>query len=81
MKLFCLFLLFCLVGCADRYSLDKDRGPNPEGIVTNNPLSLPPDYMLRAPEPTKSIPKENKEKFQTPDAQTETSSVPEKTEE
>lgn len=50
--LYVLILLF-LAGCGDNYSLDEKRGPNPEGIVTTHPLSLPPDYMLRAPEPVK----------------------------
>ena len=49
-KIFCLFLFFCLAGCADRFSLDKGRGPDPQGFVTNNPLVLPPDYLLRAPQ-------------------------------
>lgn len=57
-KIFCLFLVFCLTGCGDRYSLDKGRGPDPQGIVTNNPLTLPPDYLLRAPEPSTSNQKE-----------------------
>lgn len=68
MKVFCLFLLICLTGCADRYSLDKGRGPDPRGIVTNNPLVLPPDYLLRAPEP--AAPEQNqtekKESAETP---------------
>ena len=59
-KIFCLFLLLCLSGCADRYSLDKDRGPEAEGISTNNPLVLPPDYLLRAPEPAKTVKKKTK---------------------
>lgn len=40
-----------LSGCGDHYSLDKDRGPDPKGIQTQNYLVLPPDYTLRAPEP------------------------------
>ena len=59
-KIFCLFLLLCLSGCADRYSLDKDRGPEAEGISTNNPLVLPPDYLLRAPKPAKTVKKKTK---------------------
>lgn len=51
MKIFCVLLLLFLTGCGDRYSLDEKRGPDPKGIVTTHPLSLPPDYMLRAPEP------------------------------
>lgn len=54
MKFFCVLLLLFLTGCGDRYSLDEKRGPDPEGFVTTHPLSLPPDYMLRAPEPVKS---------------------------
>ncbi|MGN1080355.1 MAG: hypothetical protein ACI4TE_09320 [Alphaproteobacteria bacterium] len=66
MKVFCLFLLFCLAGCADRYSLDKGRGPDPQGIVTGNPLVLPPDYLLRAPEPAAAAEKPaDSEKNQT----------------
>lgn len=44
--------IIALTGCADRYSLDKNRGPDPSGITTHNQLSLPPDFLLRAPEPT-----------------------------
>ena len=75
MKVFCLFLLICLAGCADRYYLDKGRGPDPQGIVTNNPLVLPPDYLLRAPEPAATAEKpaaseqnqtEKKESAETP---------------
>ena len=50
MKLFCVLLVLFLTGCGDRYSLDEKRGPDPKGIITTHPLSLPPDYMLRAPE-------------------------------
>lgn len=53
MKIFCVLLLLFLTGCGDRYSLDEKRGPDPEGFVTTHPLSLPPDYLLRAPEPVK----------------------------
>ena len=53
MKVLCVLMLLFLTGCGDNYSLDEKRGPNPEGIVTTHPLSLPPDYMLRAPEPIK----------------------------
>ena len=49
MKILCVLLLLFLTGCGDRYSLDEKRGPDPKGIVTTHPLSLPPDYMLRAP--------------------------------
>ena len=51
MKLFCVLLILFLTGCGDRYSLDEKRGPDPKGFVTTHPLSLPPDYLLRAPEP------------------------------
>ncbi|MBR1777944.1 MAG: hypothetical protein IJ752_05100 [Alphaproteobacteria bacterium] len=51
MKFLSLLLLLFLTGCGDRYSLDEKRGPDPQGFVTTHPLSLPPDYMLRAPEP------------------------------
>lgn len=73
MKIFCLLLLFCLSGCADRYSLDKGRGPDPQGIVANNPLVLPPDYLLRAPEPAAPVqnqktPEESKNISETPAA-------------
>lgn len=61
-RIFSLFLLFCLAGCADRYSLDKERGPDPQGIATANPLVLPPDYLLRAPEPAAA-----KKKPETPE--------------
>ena len=54
MKFLCALLLLFLTGCGDRYSLDEKRGPDPKGFVTTHPLSLPPDYMLRAPEPVKS---------------------------
>lgn len=43
--------VIALTGCADRYSLDKNRGPDPGNITTHNQLSLPPDFLLRAPEP------------------------------
>lgn len=43
--------VIALTGCADRYSLDKNRGPDPSNITTHNQLSLPPDFLLRAPEP------------------------------
>ncbi|MBO4520857.1 MAG: DUF3035 domain-containing protein [Alphaproteobacteria bacterium] len=55
MKIFCVLLLLFLTGCGDRYSLDEKRGPDPKGIVTTHPLSLPPDYMLRAPEPKQPV--------------------------
>lgn len=64
MKILCVLLLLFLTGCGDRYSLDEKRGPDPKGFVTNHPLSLPPDYMLRAPEPVakeKEPEKEEKE--------------------
>ncbi len=50
MRVLGFLLILCLCGCADRYSLDKDRGPDPQGIVSSNPLVLPPDYTLRAPQ-------------------------------
>ena len=58
MNIFCVLLLLFLTGCGDRYSLDEKRGPDPKGIVTTHPLSLPPDYMLRAPEPAEPTIKE-----------------------
>ena len=83
MKIFCVLILLFLTGCGDRYSLDEKRGPDPKGIVTTHPLSLPPDYMLRAPEPQKPVEQlTEKEKTQTTDVDNtpkETSS--EKTEE
>lgn len=60
MKLFSVLLLLFLTGCGDRYSLDEKRGPDPKGIVTTHPLSLPPDYMLRAPEKTTTEKNETK---------------------
>ena len=49
-KIFCFALLCVLAGCGDRYSLDERRGPDATGFTTSNPLILPPDYLLRAPE-------------------------------
>lgn len=67
MKILYVLILLFLTGCGDNYSLDEKRGPNPEGIVTTHPLSLPPDYMLRAPEPIKQT-----ERKKAPDEKTET---------
>lgn len=67
MKILCVMMLLFLTGCGDNYSLDEKRGPNPEGIVTTHPLSLPPDYMLRAPEPIKRT-----EREKAPEEKTET---------
>lgn len=50
-KVFCFALLCVLAGCGDRYSPDDRRGPDATGFKTSNPLILPPDYLLRAPEP------------------------------
>ncbi len=53
-KFFCFAFLCVLTGCGDRYSLDDRRGPDATGFSTSNPLILPPDYLLRAPEPEKA---------------------------
>lgn len=55
MKTLCFFpavFLAALSGCTDRYALDN-RGPDEYSVMANPPLSLPPDFMLRAPEPEK----------------------------
>ncbi len=49
-KILCFALLCVLAGCGDRYSPDERRGPDATGFTTSNPLILPPDYLLRAPE-------------------------------
>ena len=73
MKILCVLLLLFLTGCGDRYSLDEKRGPDPKGIVTTHPLSLPPDYMLRAPEPKQPEPS----KEQTAEKEKPETAVPE----
>ncbi len=74
MKVLGLLFILCLFGCADRYSLDKDRGPNPQGIVASNPLVLPPDYTLRAPQ----VPSLKKEVANIPDSKNEEKTLSEK---
>jgi len=85
MKIFCILLLLFLTGCGDRYSLDEKRGPDPKGIVTSHPLSLPPDYMLRAPEPKQPVEQKEKSAEKKEDKSTESdnkleNTSPEKTE-
>lgn len=58
MKALCLISLLFLTGCGNYYSLDEKRGPDPEGFVTHNRLALPPDYLLRAPEPAGKTPEQ-----------------------
>ena len=81
-KIFYLLLLISLAGCADRYSLDKGRGPEPQGIFTGNPLALPPDYLLRAPEPAAQTEKpavsEQNQTEKKESAKTPAPAVPEK---
>ena len=83
MRILCILTLLFLTGCGDNYSLDEKRGPNPEGIVTTHPLSLPPDYMLRAPEPIKRTEREKapEEKTETVGKAAETKTAVEQTEE
>ncbi len=73
MKTLCLIALLFLTGCGNYYSLDEKRGPDPEGFVTHNRLALPPDYLLRAPEPAAQTP----EQPATPAAETAPETVPE----
>lgn len=73
MKALCLISLLFLTGCGDRYSLDEKRGPDPEGFATHNRLALPPDYLLRAPEPAGKTP----EKPAEPAPETSSETVPE----
>lgn len=76
MKILCAILVLFLTGCGDRYSLDEKRGPDPKGIVTTHPLSLPPDYMLRAPEPVeKEIVTNEKPKEENNEAGLETPTI------
>lgn len=67
MKLFCVLVILFLAGCGDRYSLDEKRGPDPKGFVTTHPLSLPPDYLLRAPEPATAEKTQEKEETKVPE--------------
>lgn len=64
MKIFVLpLILTVLAGCADRYALDN-RGPDAYSVTAKPPLSLPPDFTLRAPVPAKKSPLP-----ETPDAE------------
>lgn len=41
-----------LTACSNRYALEG-RGPDEYTVLSKPPLSLPPDFTLRAPEPQK----------------------------
>lgn len=58
MKKIILPFLCCLLaaGCANRYSL-AGRGPDEYTVLSKPPLSLPPDFTLRAPVAAKAAPK------------------------
>ncbi len=58
MKKFILPFLCCLLaaGCSNRYSL-SGRGPDEYTVLSKPPLSLPPDFTLRAPVTAKAAPK------------------------
>ena len=49
--LFILLAVAAVSGC-NRYALDN-RGPDEYAVTAKPPLSLPPDFMLRAPVPEK----------------------------